>query len=83
MYIPSVQCRDGEHFIYWLNPPIMNKLRVGYYEQISKFTLMDYIDEKYNNGALDILCSFSEAVRKSHQNEIGVILDGFTDGDIW
>jgi hypothetical protein len=85
MYLPHVYLPSGETHYTWMNEPIIEKLEEGFYRVVfHHFPLMDYIEQKYLDGTmLDILCNFRDEVTKAHQEEIGIILDGASEGEIW
>jgi len=83
VYIPSVECADGEHFIHWFEPPITTGCtKVYWHTVLRKLPLLEYIDQKYWEGPLFLIWSFNYKVKRTHQAEIGAILDGFDEGDI-
>jgi len=84
MYIPMVKCKDGEAqaiLHYW--SPVKKSMEGFYYRQIHKMSLMELMEDKYWNWPLGFLCEMKEEVKAGLGTEIGRILNGFTDGEVW
>tara|TARA_R100001244_G_scaffold132233_2_gene107630 strand:- start:304 stop:561 length:258 start_codon:yes stop_codon:yes gene_type:complete len=83
VYIPMVQCKDGEAEAYLQSYGMLRKLGYFYGGMIERIELLENIDNKYWWWVLITLDNFSPEVRRNHQDEIGKILDGYDEGDPW
>ena len=86
MYIRNIKLKSGEtHYIFDNRfPTITHWLEGGFYNHVfEKFPLMDYIEEKYFNQPLEILCEFKKEVTAAHRGEIKTILSSIDRGEIW
>ena len=83
VYIPMIETPDGECQI-WIEPPITWVLQRAYYSHInSRLWLMDYIADKYWHGSLEMMCRMKGEIRRAYQTQIGKILNGYSEGEIW
>ena len=82
MYIPTVYVKDGECQV-WLYSPIEENLQNGFWRAIDKLPLMDDIEKRWWSWPLRTLCNFSEENKAPYQEEIRLILNGYSKGEVW